>query len=143
MKDKGCILVCVTSQPDCERLIRAGHTMARERNLPLKVCSVLPQSSAVKPQPEVLENLYRKASDCGAEMTIYFNDSPAVTAAVYALKVNAQSMVVGFPKENGSPFVQNVRLLAPKILINMVDADGKIYQLHPEITNRERKKQNT
>lgn len=140
MKEKGSVLVCVTAQADCERLIRAGYTMADEQNLPLKVCSVLPRESALKPQPEVLERLYRQARDYGAEMTLYFNDNPAITAAVYAKKINAQNIVVGFPKDGGSPFVQNVRLLEPKILISIVDEDDKIYQLHPQLSKREHKK---
>ena len=28
MSKKACVLVCVTSQPDCERLIRAGKKIA-------------------------------------------------------------------------------------------------------------------
>lgn len=138
MKENKCVLVCVTPQESSERLIKAAHTLAREKNLPLKVCSVLRSVDVPESQSEIMENLYQLAKSYDAEMTLYFNDNPAITAAVCALKVNAENIVVGFPQEHSSPFVQNVHMLAPKIPVTMVDTDGKIYQMNPEIVCHEK-----
>ena len=37
------VLVCVTSQPACRRLICAGAEIAQQYGVPVKVVSVLPQ----------------------------------------------------------------------------------------------------
>lgn len=139
MKENKCVLVCVTPQNSSERLIKAGRAIAQEKNIPLKICSVLNSINVPESQSEIMENLYQLAKNYNAEMTLYFNDNPAITAAVYAMKVNAENIVVGFPRENGSPFVQNIHMLTPKISVTMVDTDGKIYQMNPEIVSRENK----
>lgn len=136
MKKNKCILVCVTPQNSSEQLIKAGAALAREKNLPLKICSVLPSANVSDSQSEIMENLYQQAKNADAEMTLYFNDSPAITVSLYALKTNAENIVVGFPREHGSPFIQSVHMLTPKIPVTMVDVDGRIYQMNPEIVHR-------
>lgn len=131
MSKNACVLVCVTSQPDCERLIRAGQKIAEEQRAPLQVVSIQWAEECFQPNSEVLEHLHQQAKMVNAEMTIYFNDSPAITAAVHAVKENAVNIVMGFPKENSAHFVEDVHMLAPDIPISMVDCDDKIYQMIP------------
>lgn len=131
MSKNVCVLVCVTSQPDCERLIRAGKKIAEEQRAPLQVVSVQRAEECFQPDSEALEYLHQQAKAVNAEMTVYFNDSPAITAAVHAVKENAVNIVMGFPKENSAHFVEDVHMLAPDIPISMVDGDDKIYQMIP------------
>lgn len=131
MSKKACVLVCVTSQPDCERLIRAGKKIADGEGVPLQVVSVQRMEECFQPNSETLERLHQQAKAVNAEMTVYFNDSPAITAAVHAVKEGAVNIVMGFPRENSARFVEDVHLLAPEVPISMVDGDGKIYQMIP------------
>lgn len=41
-----CIMVCVTPQSACSRLIAAGARIAKEKDLPLKVISVFRERAA-------------------------------------------------------------------------------------------------
>ena len=131
MSKKACVLVCVTSQPDCERLIRAGKKIADGEGVPLQVVSVQRMGEGFQPNSDTLERLHQQAKAVNAEMTIYFNDSPAITAAVHAVKEGAVNIVMGFPRENSAHFVEDVHLLAPEVPISMVDGDDKIYQMIP------------
>ena len=107
MSKKACVLVCVTSQPDCERLIRAGKKIADGEGVPLQVVSVQRMEECFQPNSETLERLHQQAKAVNAEMTVYFNDSPAITAAVHAVKEGAVNIVMGFPRENSARFVKN------------------------------------
>ena len=45
VSDRGAVLVCVTGQRDCDRLIKAGKRIAEERSIPLHVLCVQPTSA--------------------------------------------------------------------------------------------------
>lgn len=84
-----CIMVCVTPQSACSRLIAAGARIAKEKDLPLKVISVFRESSGLNANAGgALETLYECARAYDAGMDIYFNDSPALVVAVAAKKRN-------------------------------------------------------
>ena len=77
-----CIMVCVTPQESCARLIEAGARIAKEENLPLEVISVFRQSSGLNAnENNVLENLFECAKNFNASMNIFFNDSRALVIA--------------------------------------------------------------
>ena len=134
MKAKSCVLVCVTPQSECERLIKAGALIAKEKELPLEVLSVFHQKDGFNPDPTVLEKLYRCAKEEKAQMSVYFNDSPALVTAVHAKKKGCVDIVVGFPKEQSNQFVPTLRAIVPDITISMVDVEdnGKIYRMIPK-----------
>ena len=114
MKSKNCVLVCVTPQSKCEQLIRSGSLIAQQYGVPLEVLSVFHERDA--------------------QMSVYFNDSPAILAAVIAKKKGAVDIVTGFPKERSTHFVSALHTLVPDIQISMVDVDdnGKIYRMIPQ-----------
>ena len=89
MSKKACVLVCVTSQPDCERLIRAGKKIADGEGVPLQVVSVQRMEECFQPNSDTLERLHQQAKAVNAEMTIYFNDSPAITADRKSTRLNS------------------------------------------------------
>ena len=67
VKSKGTVLVCVTGQRDCDRLIRAGRQIAQERSIPMQVLCVQPMSSGFETSCEELEYLRQTARDASAD----------------------------------------------------------------------------
>lgn len=127
-----CIMVCVTPQSACSRLIAAGARIAKEKDLPLKVISVFRESSGLNANAGgALETLYECARAYDAGMDIYFNDSPALVVAVAAKKRNAATLVTGFPAEGSSGFIARVHKILPDLPVTMVDEQSNEYKIIP------------
>ena len=118
------VLVCVTSQPACRRLISAGAEIAGQYGVPVKVVSVLPQGLVSSKTADTLQTLYNISGRLGAEMTVYFNDDPALTAAVHARQTNAMHIVSGAPGADSNLFIETVKGLLPELPMSIVDEDG-------------------
>lgn len=132
MKGEAHVLVCVTQQSSCERLIEAGASIAKSHDMQLSVINVQPEKDSYSPDPQAMEHLYGVCKKFGAEMNVYFSDAPAVVTAVHAKKNNAKVVTVGFPGEKSSRFIAEIRMLLPETVITMVDSDKKIYNMIPE-----------
>ncbi len=127
-----CVMVCVTPQQSCQRLIEAGARIAREENLPLSVISVFKESNGFNANENgALENLFECARNYDAGMNIYFNDSPALVVAVCAKKHNASTLVTGFPAEGSSGFIARIHEILPELPITMVDGQSSEYKIIP------------
>lgn len=120
------VLVCVTDQPSCRRLIVAGVSIAKKLELPLKVVCVRPEGLVSAKTAEALQVLYNISSKLGADMTVYFNGDPALTVAVHARQINAVHIVSGTPGANSSLFIETVKGLLPELPLSIVDADEHI-----------------
>lgn len=133
MKQKHpCIMVCVTPQQSCARLIEAGARIAKEEKLPLEVISVFRQSSGLNAnENNVLENLFECAKKFDASMNIFFNDSPALVVAAASKKQNASTLVTGFPAEGSSGFIARIHEFVPDLPITMVDNEANEYKIIP------------
>ena len=132
MKAKSAVLVCVTGQRDCDRLIRAGHAAAEREGLRLHVLSIQPPSACDTPCGDVLEYLRRTARDAGAEMTVYFQENAPVVAASFARRVGAKHIYTGMAEAPVNGFVEILHKLLPKVTLSMVGKDGTIYNIFPE-----------
>lgn len=135
-----CVLVCVTDQLSCERLIRAGAAIAKSKDIPVSVVSVLPEGLVSEKTASVLQGLYDTASALGAEMNFYFNSEPALTAAVHAKTNGAVQIVSGTPGPDSTLFIETIKTLLPDIPMTIVDADDRMYTfpaistaLHPTV----------
>ncbi len=126
-----CVLVCVTPQKSCARLIEAGARIAKESNIALIVLSVFAQKDGMNADTAALENLYERARIADAQMSVYFNDNPDIVAAVVAKRENAKNLVTGFPRENSSGFIARIHELLPGLPITMVDDDANEYRILP------------
>lgn len=125
-------MVCVTPQESCSRLIEAGARIAREENAPLVVLSVFRESSGLNAnEGGALENLYECAREHNAAMNIYFNNSPALVITVAAKKMNASTLVTGFPAEGSSGFIARIHDILPDLPITMVDGESNEYRILP------------
>jgi hypothetical protein len=121
------VLVCVTDQPSCRRLILAGNAIAQEYGLPVKVVTVLKPGLVSAKTADVLQTLYNIAGHLGAEMTVYFNDSPALTVAVHARQTNAVHLVSGYPGADSNRFIETIKGLLPEVPVSMVDDNQQIF----------------
>jgi K+-sensing histidine kinase KdpD len=127
-----CVMVCVTPQQSCSRLIEAGARIAKEENLPLSVVSVFRESSGLDVNiGETLENLFACSQKYQASMNVYFNDSPSLVLAVVAKKSNASNLVTGFPGEGSNGFIAGIHELLPELPITMVDGNSNEYKIIP------------
>ncbi len=136
MGKKASILVCVTGQRDCDRLIRVGKKLAAERSIPMQVLCVQPTSAGYDANCEELEYLRQTAQGADAEMTVYFDDSAALIAVGFIKQTGATHVVTGMAGTPGvglpsNGFIEMVHQLVPEIPISMVAKDGTIYNICP------------
>ena len=127
-----CIIVCVTPQDSCARLIEAGAGIAEKEGLPLVVLSVFRESSGLNAnEGGALENLFECAKKFNASMNVYFNNSPSLVVAVASKKLGCVNLVTGFPEEGGSGFVGRIHEILPELTITMIDKDMNEYRVLP------------
>ena len=122
---KPSVLVCVTGQYDCDRLIEAGFEQAVEHGCDLHVLCVHDPASDVSYFSDEFEYLYRTAKDLGADMTISFNKNAPGCAADFARKTNAKHLVTGMPDNRPNGFVLTVHELLPRMRITTVTEEGE------------------
>ena len=82
------VLVCVTGQKNCERLIVAGVRIARAEGLPLNVLHVVQSGGSVLGfvnEPEALEYLLKVSVEHGASMYVRRSDD-VIGSIEYAAK---------------------------------------------------------
>ena len=122
---KPSVLVCVTGQYDCDRLIEAGFEQAQAQGMELHVfCVHTPQNDLMQFSDEV-EYLYRTAKSLGADMTIAFSDSAPKCTADFARKINAKHLITGIPDYRPNGFVLTLHELLPGLQITTVTKQGE------------------
>lgn len=132
IKKQPCVMVCVTPQQSCARLIEAGARIAKEENLPLSVISVFKESNGMNANAGgTLESLFECAKKYDATMNIFFNDNPSLVIAVASKKNNAATLVTGFPAEGSSGFIAHIHEILPDLPITMVDNESNEYKIIP------------
>lgn len=117
---KPSVLVCVTGQYDCDRLINAGFEKAVDLGYDLRVLCVHTPVSNVGLMSEEIEYLYQKSKDLGADMTISFSKNAPSCAADFAKKNNAKLLITGMPDARPNGFVVTLHELLPKLKIYTV-----------------------
>ncbi len=98
------ILVCVTGQKSCDKLIQAGVQLAREYQMPLLVIHVAAIGAPLlggSTQSEALDYLYRLSSEAGAEMAVLRAHDPVERLIQYAREENAAHLVLGAGRPDG------------------------------------------
>ena len=122
---KPSVLVCVTGQYDCDRLIEAGFEQAVENGLELHVLCVHDPERDISFMSDEIEYLYRTAKSLGADMTIAFNRNAPGCAADFARRINARHLITGMPDNRPNGFVITLHELLPKLQITMVTKDNE------------------
>ena len=123
---KPIVLVCVTDQIKCDRLIRSGRLMADCFLLDLKVINV--ETNAGDHAGLGIEHLYKISSQYDAEMTVYYHHDPLESVKNYIRRSNIAHIVTGVPfSPECSPFIDGLLNAFPKIPLTIVSEDGKFY----------------
>jgi K+-sensing histidine kinase KdpD len=127
-----CVLVCVTGQKGCDRLIRTGRRIADRLHTPLQVLCVQPTSAGYDASGEELEYLRQTSRDADAEMTVFFHDEAALVALGFMKRSGAVHVVTGMAEAPVNGFVDMIHRLAPSVPISMVSKEGIVYNICPE-----------
>ncbi len=129
---KPSVLVCVTGQYDCDRLIQYGYERAQIMNCDLRVLCVHTPVCNVSFLSDEIEYLYQTAKRLHADMTIAFNTNAPQTAADFARKIHAKEIVTGIPDNRENGFIETVHNLLPKTNITMVTKEGDALKFYVE-----------
>lgn len=118
------VLVCVTGQKTCERLIAEGDRLARELGAELSVVHVARQGAGLLggdvAEAEALEYLFKISSEHGADMAVIRSDDVAPTLVHHARKVDASMMVLGSPRKAQRDFTRELRTHMPDMEFHIV-----------------------
>ena len=128
---KSSVLVCVTGQYDCDRLIESGFKLAAEQDCDLHVLCVHKPDGIPSSLSDEIEYLYRTAKRLGADMTVAFNDKAPQCAADFASRINAKHLITGIPDSRPNGFVLTLHERLPRLQITMVTKEDEslIYSL--------------
>lgn len=122
------VLVCVTGQKTCERLIQEGAEIARELDGTVSVVHVAGQRTVLgsAQEGEALEYLFRTADEHGADMAVLRADGALDAMDVlvqYALAQEADCIVVGMAQgKAGGSFAEQLRARLPSVEVRSVYA---------------------
>jgi K+-sensing histidine kinase KdpD len=120
------ILVCVTDQESCGRLIEAGRQLADLADVPLKVICVRPRRMENWFGSDEVEYLFNRSKQLGAEMIIIFHDYAVEAVAEYIRTRDVHTIIVGMPPDPGqSIFISGLESRFPHIpIISLGDIGG-------------------
>ena len=118
------ILVCVTGQKDCDRLIRTGRKLADSHETELQVLCVQPAAAGLGTveASEELEYLRQTARNAEA----------ALIAVGFIKQVGAIHVVTGMAEVPINGFVDTIHRMIPSVPISMVSKEGVIYNICPD-----------
>lgn len=133
---KPSVLVCVTGQYDCDRLIKEGYSQAAEHGWDLHVLCVHTPVNDLSVLSSEIEYLYRTAKELGADMTVAFNCNAPRFAADFAGRVNCRRLVTGMPDNRPNGFVLTLHELLPKLRLTMVTEDNECLLYSVEFSDR-------
>ncbi len=104
MHDIKPVLVCVTGQKTCDRLIKAGAQLAAQLSAPLLVVHVAPVGAPLlgsSTQSEALNYLYSLSCEVGAEMAVLRAPDTLERLIQYAQEQHVAHIVIGAGRPDG------------------------------------------
>ena len=115
------VLVCVTGQLQCARLIRKGRELADEQGAKLLVLHVRTRQKTLMGSPDitaVLNQLYAEARDADAEMEIITSPDVEKTITDFVRTQQVSSIVIGAsPRDARPPMSDRLQALMPDLQI--------------------------
>ncbi len=126
MPERSPVMVLVTMQRMCARLIRLGADEALKRGCPLKVVHVaspaeMPESQA-KIDAQTLNYLYALANEAGAEMCLLTSEVPVTAMAQYAVQNQVGQIILGGGSE-AAGMAQTLAEMLPGVAVAVVDEE--------------------
>ncbi len=119
------VIVCVTGQKTCEKLIHAGADLAKKLRGHLSVVHVVKSGFAflgANEEGEALEYLFEVSKSYGADMMVYRSDDVMATLIRIAVDSHATQLVLGAPgKEKAENDLQRMLVLSlPQVKMTIV-----------------------
>lgn len=114
------IMICVTRQKTCERLIRFGYELAQKDGVELYVVHAAKVGENYLGNPnegEALNYLFQVSKQVGAEMNVIRSKHVVKTLADFAKKQKIATMVLGAAPDSASDnkIIQELQLHLPQM----------------------------
>ncbi|MDD3336616.1 MAG: hypothetical protein PHI98_14075 [Eubacteriales bacterium] len=124
MEERTPILVLVTMQRACARLIRTGADMALKQALPLNVLHVAVRNDQTRfaIEPNTLDYLYALAGEAGAEMCVLTAEVALTAIANYAQENHVKQIVMG-GGEQAPGIAETLSRLLPGVQIFIINPE--------------------
>lgn len=128
MASAGCVLVCVTRQVSCERLIRRGSELAGQLGLALNIVHVAATGASLLGNPsesEALDYLFTTAKQHGADLSVLRSDNVLETIERIAREYKASSIVLGDSRQNikeDESIIWRLRTALPDIQFHVISS---------------------
>ena len=122
------VMVCVTRQRACRRLIAHGQDVARRTRLDLIVVHVARPGENLLGNPsegEALDFLFTTAKDYGGQMQMLRSDHVVSALQRFALENHVATIVMGASRGDNTLIAELTRALeehAPTVRIDVVDS---------------------
>ena len=123
------VLACVTSQYDCDRIIKTAKKIADDCDCELRVLSILKPTGNYTTVSDRIEYLYLVSKESGADMTVLFHDDAPSAVAEFVNENNVKRVVTGMHDGGDESFLVMFNKLAPKTPITMVAKDNMVYSM--------------
>lgn len=128
MASAGCVLVCVTRQVSCERLIRRGADIAKQTGQSLNVVHVAATGASLLGNPsesEALDFLFTSAKQHGADLSVLRSDNVMETLERIAREYKASTIVLGESRQNikeDDGIIWRLRAAMPDVQFHVVSS---------------------
>ncbi len=123
MAEQGSLMVLVTMQRACARLIRFGADQAMIAHRPLHVVHVTPREGADAPQAETLNYLYALAGESGATMCVLRSDVAVNAMAEYAAQNGVSTVLMG-GGEQAQHIARTLSELTPGVEVHILPEEA-------------------
>ena len=126
MAASGCVLVCVTRQISCERLIRRGAELAKQAGLSLNIVHVAATGASLLgnlSESEALDYLFTTAKQHGADLNVVRSDNVLDTLVRLARESRAGGIVMGESRQNikeDESIIWRLRAALPDMQVHVV-----------------------
>ena len=122
--EKQCVMVCVTGQKMCERLILEGSSLAKELDAEVTVIHEAQEGvdllgGSLK-EAEALEYLFKMASEYGAGMMVVRSNEIVPTLVSHARKLNAATIVLGSPRRMRRDITKEIKAELPEMNFKII-----------------------
>jgi K+-sensing histidine kinase KdpD len=126
MAAAGCVLVCVTRQVSCERLIHRGAELAGQVGQSLNIVHVAATGASLLGNPseaEALDYLFTTAKQHGADLSVLRSDNVLETLSRIAHEYKASAIVMGESRQNikeDESIIWRLRAALPNVQVHVV-----------------------
>ena len=127
--NKPSVLACVTSQYNCDRIIKTAKRIADDCGCKLCVLSVLKPTKDYSKVSDCIEYLHLVSKENGADMTVLFEDDAPKATADFVKENNVQRIVTGMHDGGDERFLVVFNRYAPRVPITMVAKDNMVYSM--------------